>query len=146
MRPDAVWEAFFAWPGKWPDGVHRRSDAAAYWLAGRGGATNDGDTESGGALIEHAKIALEVKATAPSWHEDLSLLAIHSPGNIAYRALARICGELDKELRTELWRAAARLANAVRTLFNRMDVSVSHRPGLRATNQPYWKSVLRYCG
>lgn len=143
VRPDAVWEAFFAWPGKWPDGVHRRSDAAAYWLAGRGGATNDGDTESGGALREHAKVALE-QATSPRWHEELSLLAIHSPGNIAYRALARICGEPDKELRTELWRAAARLANGVRTLFNRMDV-LFLIDQIYGHDQPYWKSVLRYC-
>ncbi|WP_041302906.1 helicase-related protein [Mycolicibacterium rhodesiae] len=143
VRPDAVSEALFAWPGKWPDGVHRRADAAAYWLAGRGGATNDGDTESGGALREHAKIALE-HTTEPRWHEDLALLAIHSPGNIAYRALARICGELDKELRTELWRAAARLANGVRTLFNRMDV-LFLIDQIYGHEQPYWKSVLRYC-
>ncbi len=140
---ESVAEAFFAWPGEWPDGVHRRSDAAAYWLAGRGGATNTADTDSGAALKEHAKAALE-QATTPRWHEDLSLLALHSPGNIAYRALARICGDPDKQLRADLWRAAARLANGVRTLFNRMDVQFLIDQ-IYGHEQPYWKSVLRYC-
>jgi hypothetical protein len=138
-----VWEAFFAWPGKWPDGMHRRSDVAAFWLAGRGGATNIVDAESGGALREHAKVALEQEVT-PHWHEDLALLAIHSPGNIAYRSLARICEDIDDELRKELWRAAARLANGIRTLFNRMDV-LFLIDQIYGHEQPYWKSVLHYC-
>lgn len=139
---EAAWEAFFAWPGKWPDGVQRRSDIAAYWLAGRGGGTNT-DAESGGALREHAKVALG-QATAARWHGDLALLAIHSPGNIAYRALRRICENIDDELRKDLWRAAARLANGIRTLFNRMDV-LFLIDQLYGHEQPYWKSVLDYC-
>lgn len=142
-RPEAVSEAFFAWPGEWPEGAHRRSDAAAYWLAGRGGATATAGNEAGGALREHAKVALE-HTTALRWHEDLALLAIHSPGNIAYRALARICGDVDAELRRELWRTAARMANGIRTLFNRMDVQFLIDQ-LYGHEQPYWKSVLRYC-
>ncbi|MGE2718459.1 helicase-related protein [Mycolicibacterium celeriflavum] len=142
-QAEAVWEAFFAWPEGWPKGVHRRSDAAAYWLAGRGGAaTVTEDTGSGRALPAHAKVALE-KAAAPHWHDDLSLLALHSPGNIAYRALVRICDEIDNELRKHLWRNAARLANGIRTLFNRMDVMFL-LDQLYGT-EPYWKSVLQYC-
>ena len=141
---EAAWEAFFAWPGSWPDGVHRRSDAAAYWLAGRGGASTDTeDADSGGALREHAKMALEQPAS-PRWHEDLALLALHSPGNIAYRALARVCDEIDEELRMVLWRAAARLANGIRTLFNRMDVMFL-LDQIYGHEQPYWRSVLQYC-
>ena len=141
---EAAWEAFFAWPGSWPDGVHRRSDAAAYWLAGRGGASKDTeDTDSGRALPVHAKMALEQPAS-PRWHEDLALLALHSPGNIAYRALARICDEIDQDLRIALWRTAARLANGIRTLFNRMDVMFL-LDQLYGNSQPYWRSVLQYC-
>ena len=143
VHPDAAWQAFFAWPGEWPDGVHRRSDAAAFWLAGRGGATATSDDEAGRALREHAKVALE-QTTALRWHEDLAILAIHSPGNIAYRALARLCTEIDAEFRRELWRAAARLANGIRTLFNRMDVQFLIDQ-IYGHEQPYWKSVLRYC-
>lgn len=142
MEPEAPWQAFFAWPGEWPQGVNRRSDAAAYWLAGRGGAA-DPDVESGGALREHTKVALE-QAAGTRWHEDLALLAIHSPGNIAYRALALICEDIDDELRKDLWRAAARLANGVRTLFNRMDV-LFLIDQIYGHEQPYWKSVLHYC-
>jgi hypothetical protein len=143
-QSEATWETFFGWPGSWPDGVHRRSDAAAYWLAGRGGATMDTeDADPGRALPVHAKVALE-QAASPRWHEDLGLLALHSPGNIAYRALGRICGEMDQELRTALWRSAARLANGIRTLFNRMDVMFL-LDRLYGSEQPYWRSVLQYC-
>lgn len=140
---EAAWEAFFAWPDGWPKGVHRRSDAAAYWLAGRGGATSTEDTGSGRALPAHAKVALEQPAS-PRWHDDLALLALHSPGNIAYRALTRICDDVDQELRKDLWRNAARLANGIRTLFNRMDVMFL-LDQLYGTEQPYWRSVLQYC-
>lgn len=142
-QPESVWEAFFAWPGSWPEGVHRRADAAAFWLAGRGGGSKNEDNDSGGALKEHARLAL-THAGTPSWHEDLGVLAIHSPGNIAYRALSRICDEIDQELRTSLWRAAARLANGIRTLFNRMDVQFL-LDKIYGHEQPYWKSVLQYC-
>lgn len=142
-NPETASEAFFAWPGEWPEGVHRRSDAAAYWLAGRGGGAGATDKESGQGLSEHAKAALE-QATSPRWHEDLALLAVHSPGNIAYRSLSRVCDELDTELKRDLWRAAARLANGIRTLFNRMDVQFLIDQ-LYGHEQPYWKSVLRYC-
>lgn len=142
-RAEFVWAPYFAWPGKWPDGVQRRSDAAAYWLAGRGGAASSDGTDSGGALVEHAKVARDEPA-GQRWHEDLALIALHGPGNVAYRALARICGDLDSELRKELWRASAKLANGIRTLFNRMDV-LFLIDQIYSHDQPYWKSVLHYC-
>lgn len=142
---DAAWEAFFAWPGSWPEGVPRRSDAAGFWLAGRGGASTTKEAEEadpGRALPAHAKIALDRKAT-PRWNADLPLLALFGPGNIAYRALSRICDEDNQEIRIQLWRQAARLANGIRTLFNRMDVMflLDQLYG----QEPYWKSVLKYC-
>lgn len=144
VQAEPVWETFFAWPGSWPDGVHRRSDVAAYWLAGRGGANKDAeDADAGRALPVHAKMALEQGASV-RWHEDLALLALHSPGNVAYRALARICGEIDSDIRIALWRTAARLANGIRTLFNRMDVMFL-LDQLYGNEQPYWRSVLQYC-
>jgi hypothetical protein len=143
---EAPWEAFFAWPGSWPEGVPRRSDAAAYWLAGRGGASatrNAEETDPGRALPAHAKAALD-RASSPRWHDELPLLAVHSPGNIAHRALSRICDGVDQELRIQLWRQAARLANGIRTLFNRMDVMFL-LDQLYGNTHPYWKSVLQYC-
>ncbi|WP_232079597.1 helicase-related protein [Mycolicibacterium parafortuitum] len=142
-QPDSVWEAFFSWPGSWPEGVHRRADAAAFWLAGRGGGSKNEENDSGDALKEHARLAL-TQAGTPRWQEELGVLAIHSPGNIAYRALARICDEVDQELRTSLWRAAARLANGIRSLFNRMDVQFL-LDKIYGHHQPYWRSVLQYC-
>lgn len=141
-----AWETFFAWPGSWPEGVPRRSDAAAFWLAGRGGGTTTREAEeadSGRALPAHAKAALEMQSS-PRWHDDLPLLAMHSPGNIAYRALSGICDGNGEDLRIPLWRQAARLANGIRTLFNRMDVMFL-LDQLYGHGQPYWKSVLQYC-
>jgi hypothetical protein len=143
---EKAWEVFFAWPGSWPEGVPRRSDAAGFWLAGRGGATTTREAEEadpGRALPVHAKTALERQAT-PRWHAELPSLALWGPGNIAYRALSRICDEDSQELRIQLWRQAARLANGIRTLFNRMDVMFLLGQ-LYGHEQPYWKSVLQYC-
>lgn len=140
----AVWETLFAWPGHWPKGLQRRSDGAAYFLAGSGtGSADSDDIEAGRALREHAKTALTQPAGI-HWHQDLARLALHGPGNIAYRALARICDHVDQELRIALWRNAARLANAIRTLFNRMDVMFL-LDQLYPNHQPYWRSVLQYC-
>lgn len=139
-----VWESFFSWPGNWPAGAHRRSDVAAYWLAGGGDATkNAEDADSGRAIRHHAKIALD-RSPSPHWHPDLALLALHSPGNVAYRALSRICDEIDGNLRTALWQTAARFANGIRTLFNRLDVMYL-LDQLYGRDQPYWRTVLHYC-
>lgn len=66
------------------------------------------------------------------------------PGNIAYRALSRICDEDSQDLRIQLWRQAARLANGIRALFNRMDVMFL-LDQLYGQEQTYWRSVLQYC-
>jgi hypothetical protein len=142
----ALWEAVFAWPGSWPEGVPRRSDAAGYWLAGRGGATATREAEEADpsrALPAHARMALDRQST-PHWHAELPLLALFGPGNIAYRALSRICDEDSQDLRIQLWRQAARLANGIRTLFNRMDVMFL-LDQLYGQEKTYWRSVLRYC-
>lgn len=143
-RIEEPWEAFFVWPGSWPAGAHRRSDVAAYWLVGGGDTTkNEGDAESGIAIRQHAKLALDQPAS-PRWHQDLALLALYSPGNVAYRALARVCDEIDQDLRTALWHTAARLANGLRALFNRMDVMYL-LDQLHGREQPYWRRVIQYC-
>ncbi|MGV0731533.1 DEAD/DEAH box helicase [Mycolicibacter sinensis] len=139
---DPVWEAFFGWPGGWPAGAARRSDVAAWWLAGRGG-TGAEDANSGGALRDHAKRALDQEESRHR-HSDLALLALHGPGNIAYRALARLYDETEPKQRETLWQLAARLANGIRTLFNRMDVMFL-LDQLYGKAQPYWRSVLQYC-
>ncbi|MHC9296590.1 helicase-related protein [Mycobacterium sp. LTG2003] len=141
---DEVWESYFSWPGSWPEGAHRRSDVAAYWLAGGSEATkNAEDGGSGRAIRDHAKFAL-ARSGSPRWHPDLAQLALHSPGNVAYRALARICDEKDQDLRIPLWQTAARIANGIRTLFNRMDVMYL-LDQLYGRDRPYWRRVIQYC-
>ncbi|MDX1878949.1 helicase [Mycolicibacterium sp. 141076] len=141
---DQVWQAFFSWPGNWPADAHRRSDVAASWLVAGGSAAVDAEPGgSGQAIRSHAKLGLEQRVQK-RWHHELALLALHSPGNIAYRALERVCNDLDQELRIALWQSAARLANGIRTLFNRMDVMYL-LDQLYSTGQPYWRTVLQYC-
>lgn len=141
---DQVWESFFSWPGNWPAEAPRRSDVAAFWLAAGGSTAVDEERqESGQAIRSHAKVALERDAPL-RWHDELPLLALHSPGNIAYRALARICAGVDDDLRIPVWRHAARLANGIRSLFNRMD-AMYLLDQLYGREQPYWRVVLQYC-
>lgn len=141
---DQVWEAFFSWPGNWPAGAQRRLDVAASWLtAGSSTAVDPQIAESGHAIRAHTKLALDQRAES-RWNDELPLLALHGPGNIAYRALERVCSDLDQELRITLWQSAARLANGIRTLFNRMDVMYL-LDQLYGRGQPYWRSVLQYC-
>lgn len=142
---EAAWEAFFRWPGCWPTEATRRSDVAAWWLAGRGTTAAETDSASSGrALADHAKLALR-QSDPQIGHSDLASLALHSPGNIAYRALARLCDEPGPKHQQTLWQLAARLANGIRTLFNRMDVMFLLDQLYGEREQPYWKSVLQYC-
>jgi hypothetical protein len=138
---EKAWEAYFAWPGSWPQGLQRRPDVAAFWLARRQGP--NAETDGGNALKEHAKKVRDQEGTC-RWHEDLALLALHGPGNTAYRALARICDEIDTELRKELWKQAARFANGIRSLFNHKDIQFLLYQ-LYGQERPYWRSVLQYC-
>ncbi|NHB84898.1 SWF/SNF helicase family protein [Tessaracoccus sp. HDW20] len=71
-------------------------------------------------------------------------VAIHSPGNIAYRALSRFSvGEPGVSV-SGRWVAAVRLSGALRTLFSRPEAILlldQLVPGV----EPYWRKIVTYC-
>ncbi|WP_138732037.1 C-terminal helicase domain-containing protein [Modestobacter excelsi] len=148
----AVWGRFFAWPGALPDDVG--ADLLPL-LAGSSaefapGASQD-DVESRAGLSGHVEQALRTIASGGSaglqrrnsLARDVVRLAVHAPGNIAWRALARVLDERDDVTAGEHWRAAAHLAAGLRSLFNRLESTLIIGQG--DGGGAYWRAVLKYC-
>lgn len=146
---DEAWRAFFSRPGAAPDGLALVDIASA--LGARGGGESfdldesDGEGRVGRGLETHASLAISVGQTSdPSDHPHLAELAVHSPGNIAFRALHRIRQPDDETTDRGHWIAAAQLSNGLRTLFNRLE-STLLLDQLFSPSENYWQSVLAYC-
>ena len=91
----------------------------------------------GGASQDRRVTTWVVRATAE--------LALHSPGNIAWRALSRLVPEGSSTVTDEgLWLAAARLASSFRTLFARAE-STNLLDQTYSSERTYWEKVLAYC-
>jgi len=122
------------------------------------------DPESSGAeqgnagLRAHVDLALGTvadtgsDAVPPDLATSLAALALHGPGNCAWRALARLVLTADGSVdalhtvtEAGLWEAAALLANGLRSVFSRWESTllVDHEVSAEV---PYWRSVLTYCG
>lgn len=106
--------------------------------------------------VEEAKQAPQrrgAQVVAPEIDRTVARLAVHSPGNIAYRSLLRICGdpagpgaaEDGTEVSAEgLWAAAAVLAAGLRSLFSRPQTALL-LDRLVGDGVPYWQAILTYC-
>lgn len=134
---------FFAWPGLLPEDLHRASAGnLSQWLQGAA-FDEDTDEDVGPSRLDlHVERALEATTHARA-SAGLADLALHSPGNIAWRALGRVIGPDDAVTDVGRWTAAAGLANGLRSLFNRVESMLLLRrlhPGL-----DYWQAVLAYC-
>jgi hypothetical protein len=140
-RARNAWTAFFATPGSVPADLDAASIGAG--LLARS-AVSDDDEDLGRAIPEHVSAALALDSETTRWHQDLPLLAMHSPANCAWRALGRLRSSDDSTTDVAHWLAAARLANALRTLFNRME-SMFALDQLIGTSKRYWRAVLDYC-
>lgn len=150
-----AWAAFLRWPGGQPPGGIEPSRAlSALTGAAANAETNEDDHADGGTrLQQHIALALDTLTTAPAKPSDpgeltgeLAALATHAPGNIAWRALRRLLDDSPTVTAAGHWYAAATLASAIRSLFNRPDTTVlldQLTPGADATT--YWRTVLRYC-
>ena len=137
-----AWQAFFRMPGAVPTGLTAFDLTAAL---GARGAESDEDLQSSAGLQAHVDAAFV--ASQPGTvlsHESLARLALHSPGNIAYRALSRLRTTDDATTEKGLWNAAALLSNGLRSLFNRLETTLL-LDQLDSTEEPYWLVVLRYC-
>jgi hypothetical protein len=122
-------------------------------LAGTAGAeesSDGGDGDVGRGLGSHVTAAVHVARhvtaaarSAEDLVDDLAMLATHGPGNIAWRALARLVTVGDEVTAAGHWTAAAVLASGLRALFNRPE-SIALLDGLHH-DLPYWRKVLEYC-
>lgn len=74
----------------------------------------------------------------------LAMIAVASPGNCAWRSLQRLTVSNDGVTDRGVLRAAARIGDAFRTLFNRAEVIAMLGSGT-AQDMPYWQRVLEYC-
>ena len=151
-RETAAWTSFFSWPGAVP------AIADDELLTALSGGAPDGqdDVERPAAdgragLAAHAELALASSARATGARlgrgedavQDIVRLAVHSPGNIAWRALSRVLRTGDAVSPDEHWRAAAHLAAHLRGLFNRLESTLLLDRG--GDDNTYWRVVLDYC-
>jgi hypothetical protein len=138
------WDVFFSIPGLVPPDTNARTMVVA--------AMGDESREDANAevpdsgVLRHVDEAIRRAASSPIelGHVDLARLAMHAPGNIAFRALQRVAGA--SATPEGLWIAAFVLADGVRRLFDRIE-SVATLVGIYGdrADQPYWSSVLSYC-
>ncbi|ACZ31352.1 helicase domain protein [Xylanimonas cellulosilytica DSM 15894] len=138
------WDAFYSIGGHLPPD----SDARALVLEAVGDETSeeaDAEVPDSGVLrhVDEA-VSRAAGSTHEFGHPDLPRLALHSPGNIALRAIRRIAGPSATD--RGIWTAAFTIADGLRRLFDRID-SVATLVGIYGDgqDQPYWSSVLSYC-
>ncbi|MBD3756807.1 MAG: helicase [Microbacterium sp.] len=131
---DQVADAVFAYPGMLPALLET---ATAEQLV-------ESRAEEGriGGLLEHVRLALAPLSNGVLSHPDLARVAVHSPGNIAWRALRTIAGP--SVTPEGLWLAAFELVRGIRTLFNRTE-SIALLVTLYGDERPFWRSMLDYC-
>ncbi|WP_158600494.1 helicase [Tessaracoccus antarcticus] len=98
----------------------------------------------------HVELALQVRGKrqdrrlSPEGLTALAEVAIHSPANIAYRALSRIADGGSRVSDGGRWVAAVRLAGALRSLFSRPE-AILLLDQLLPGSEPYWRRILTYC-
>ena len=149
---EADWKAAFAIPGNWPIVQDAPASLDRVLAAIEGGSTSDDDDEPGGATgrARHVELAAQALATGPVAIDSdtvdvLAEVALFAPGNIAYRVLRRIASAADATTPMGLFQAADRLANGLRSLFNRPDtIKVVEKLAL-AGDAPFWRQALAYC-
>lgn len=138
------WESYF----RRPDDVRRTSSQTVRSMTeAMSGGTEDAESDDvPGGLREHVKVALGMLGDEGAQdHEDVPLLALHGPGNVAWRAFHRLRLEEDDVTPAGHWRAAAIVANAFRSLFGRVETMLLLDQLYGEDDGVYWRRVLRYC-
>lgn len=142
---DQPWRALLSCPGAIPSGADATSVATALGARGSASADETADENVSRGLEAHVALALSTIETQHGLgHPKLASLAMHSPGNIAYRAVGRLRSPGDGTTDEGHWNAAAQLSNGLRSLFNRLE-STLLLDQLYGSDPPYWPVVLDYC-
>lgn len=146
------WRAYFATPGSLPD------ELAAYTaeeLAVVSQSLDDGEDDNGqesttsstASLAEHIREAMDLSDEHQSESVQIdsatAQLAAFSPGNIALRSI-RSLAHGSTITKSVIWQRAFRLAEGLRSLFNRPE-TVALLTELYKDDSPYWRKVLSYC-
>jgi hypothetical protein len=141
----APWRAVLSWPRALPDQFPGPADIVDAMAGGEEAAEGGEDKSATHArgLRAHVNLAVDTINGLPldtpggsgAIPGTLAAIATHSPGNIAYRSLARVLGSDHNVSEVGLWKAAATLAPDSTLLLDK----------LYGTDEPYWRTVLRYC-
>jgi len=140
--------AALAAPGSLPEGFRGGSNPVRSALADLLGVGEASEASAGVGRRAHVDEAfrliedgsgVDTAAVAPT----LAALAAHSPANIAWRALRRLTVDHDAVTAGGLWKAAAMVAAAFRSLFNRPETILLLEK--LDDSGAYWQKVLRYC-
>jgi hypothetical protein len=136
--------AFFAWPGRLP--VELLGSPHELSLLMQGSRTESDEDEASGQ-VEPANLDLHIEEALAV--DELQLgsvglaeLALHSPGNVAWRSVGRLIDDSDSVTPEGHWAAAAAIANGLRSLFNRVESGLLLAqlfPGV-----DFWRAVLKY--
>ncbi|MGY6502458.1 MAG: helicase-related protein [Acidimicrobiales bacterium] len=145
------WTTIFETPGAIPHEANEPREMAGV-LAG----DTDKGAEPHGRLVLHVELAdalhrgehmpdAERRTQAPGdLEETLDAIARFGPGNIALRCLRRLIGPGDSVTDFGVWSAAALIAGAAHSLFNRPD-TIALIDQVTDRDVVYWRRVLQYC-
>ncbi len=133
------WEAFFS---KSTGLAEELTDLVSEALSGPDeDDENAPDAASGLTRFIQAAVERMADSSEAQSHPELARFVMHAPGTIAYRAVSRIVP--DSISPATRWVAAFRIANGLRSLFNRAEVNANLDS--RYSDVPYWSAVLQYC-
>ncbi|GGM40136.1 helicase-related protein [Dactylosporangium sucinum] len=134
-----AWRAVFRWPGVDP-GIDDPAGAFAAF-------DEDSTSTALSRHIAHAQKVINarepVARSADDVIDDLVAIGLHGPGNIAWRALARLIRPGGAVTPKGHWHAAAILSQGLRSLFNRADAALIL--DAFAPHAVYWQAILQYC-
>lgn len=143
------WVAALSRPDSLPDAADLGREAVIEALIGEVDPDDDTAVDARG-LTAHVDLAfaarngdIDLPAPPPDLAATLAVLAMHSPANIAWRALHRVSHDQPAVTAAGLWRAATLLAGGLRSLFSRLTSTLLLDKLL--PDDVYWRAVLRYC-
>ena len=144
------WIASLCRPDSLPEGIDDPGEHMGSGASDRGDDDDDDDRDLSliGAHVARALKTSPDDPDLPALPTDLadtvSMLALHSPANISWRALGRIVEGHQAVTPAGRWHSAVVLAEGLRSLFNRPE-SILLLSSLAEEDEPYWRTVLRYC-